>query len=168
MKMLLNGGAGFIGSNLARILVCKYGHQMLKIDELTYTGYFRSLADLERNTNHHFAKGRVGQTYKIGGNNERKFIDLVRLLCGLLDELHPRADGLSYARQITIVINRPGHDLRYEIDATKIITELGWAPKQGHTSGFRKTVQWYLENAAWIAGILCGEYKIERLGELMS
>jgi len=110
------------------------------------------------------ASGRVGQTYNIGGNNERKNIDLVRLLCGLLDELRPRADGLSYSRQITFVTDRPGHDLRYAIDATKIKTELGWTPKQDHTSGFRKTVAWYLENESWWRTILDGSYRLDRLG----
>lgn len=90
-------------------------------------------------------RGRVGETYNIGGNNEWKNIDLVRMLCGLLDELSPRRDGRPYAEQITFVTDRPGHDLRYAIDAAKIRDHLGWAPSQDHTSGFRKTVSWYVE-----------------------
>jgi dTDP-glucose 4,6-dehydratase len=110
------------------------------------------------------SKGAIGETYNIGGNNERQNIDLVKLLCGLLDELRPREDGISYTKQITFVTDRPGHDLRYAIDASKIQQELGWVPNQGHESGFRKTVQWYLENEAWTQQILDGSYQLERLG----
>ncbi len=110
------------------------------------------------------SRGRIGETYNIGGNNERKNIDLVQLLCKILDEQRPRADGLSYARQIEFVTDRPGHDLRYAIDATKIRQELGWEPKQDHTSGFEKTVAWYLANESWWTRILDGSYKLQRLG----
>lgn len=111
------------------------------------------------------AHGKPGQTYNIGGNNERRNIDLVRLLCQLLDELRPRADGRKYEAQITFVTDRPGHDLRYAIDASKIKAELGWQPKQDHVSGFRQTVQWYLDNEAWWQDILSGQYRLERLGK---
>jgi dTDP-glucose 4,6-dehydratase len=108
--------------------------------------------------------GRPGETYNIGGNNELRNIDLVRLLCGLLDEFRPRPDGKPYADQIHFVTDRPGHDLRYGIDATKIQNELGWSPKQDHESGFRKTVRWYLDNHSWWEEILSGDYRLERQG----
>lgn len=111
------------------------------------------------------ANGTAGETYNIGGYNERKNIDLVRLLCELIDELQPREDGKKYADQISFVTDRPGHDLRYAIDASKIKREFGWTPKQDNTSGFRKTVQWYLNNTAWTQQILDGSYQLERLGE---
>jgi dTDP-glucose 4,6-dehydratase len=110
------------------------------------------------------SKGVPGETYNIGGNNERKNIELVRLLCGILDELRPRADGQPHAGRITFVTDRPGHDSRYAIDASKIKRELGWKPAQNHESGFRKTVEWYLANESWWRDILNGSYKLERLG----
>ncbi|NBB78482.1 MAG: dTDP-glucose 4,6-dehydratase [Verrucomicrobia bacterium] len=110
------------------------------------------------------SKGAVGETYNIGGNNEQKNIDLVQMLCRLLDEIKPRPDGKSYRDQITFVTDRPGHDMRYAIDASKIKRDLGWSPKQTHAEGFRKTVQWYLENPEWTQNILSGEYRLERLG----
>jgi dTDP-glucose 4,6-dehydratase len=153
------------------------------------------------------SKGQPGETYNIGGNNEMTNIDLVRLLCRVLDEeLEKRSFRVSEAgvseagvseagvserenregactpnippsssaenpkirkseNLITYVTDRPGHDLRYAIDASKIKTELGWEPKQDHESGFRKTVGWYLDNEAWWQAILSGDYQLERLGE---
>jgi dTDP-glucose 4,6-dehydratase len=121
------------------------------------------------------SKGKPGETYNIGGNNEMKNIDLVRLLCRILDEKvesgklkSEMRKGSSFADLITFVTDRPGHDLRYAIDATKIKNELGWEPKQDHESGFRKTVEWYLENEAWWQNILDGSYQLERLGKAES
>jgi dTDP-glucose 4,6-dehydratase len=118
------------------------------------------------------SKGKPGETYNIGGDNEMKNIDLVRLLCRILDEKVESGKlkaemrkGGSFADQITFVTDRPGHDLRYAIDATKIKNELGWEPKQDHESGFRKTVEWYLENEDWWQNILDGSYQLERLGK---
>ena len=109
-------------------------------------------------------RGQPGETYNIGGNNELRNIDLVHTLCEILDKLHPAAAGRSYKEQITFVADRPGHDLRYAIDASKIKKQLGWTPKQDHQSGFKKTVQWYLGNRIWWQSILDGSYKLERLG----
>ncbi len=110
------------------------------------------------------AEGVPGETYNIGGNNELRNIDLVNALCQLMDEMRPRSDGLSYTSQITFVADRPGHDLRYAIDASKIKKELNWLPKQEKTSGFEKTVKWYLENQPWWEQILSGEYRLTRQG----
>jgi len=94
-------------------------------------------------------KGTPGETYNVGGTNEKRNIDLVRSICDILDEIKPRITGKRYSEQITFVPDRPGHDQRYAIDATKVFKELGWKPKQDHDSGIRKTVKWYLENQAW-------------------
>ena len=109
-------------------------------------------------------RGQVGQTYNIGGHNEKRNIEVVRGICALLDELRPRADGQSYAAQITHVQDRPGHDMRYAIDAGKISRELGWAPQESFETGLRKTVQWYLANADWCRRVQDGSYQRERLG----
>ena len=103
--------------------------------------------------------GRPGETYNVGGWNEMPNIDIVNTVCALLDELRPRADGQSYRTQITYVKDRPGHDRRYAIDARKIEAELGWRPAETFDSGIRKTVQWYLDNAEWVAGVQTGAYR---------
>ncbi len=103
--------------------------------------------------------GRVGETYNIGGWNEKANLDVVRTICARLDEVRPRDDGKPYAEQITYVKDRPGHDRRYAIDAHKIERELGWKPQETFESGIRKTVQWYLDNPKWIAGVTSGDYR---------
>ncbi len=103
--------------------------------------------------------GRLGETYNIGGWNEKPNLDVVHTLCAILDELQPRADGQPYQAQITYVQDRPGHDRRYAIDASKIERELGWKPAETFETGIRKTVQWYLDNQAWVANVTSGAYK---------
>ncbi len=105
------------------------------------------------------AKGRLGETYNIGGWNEKTNLDVVNTICRILDELKPRADGLSYAKQITFVKDRPGHDRRYAIDARKIERELGWCPAESFETGIQKTVQWYLDHPTWVEGVLSGSYR---------
>lgn len=103
--------------------------------------------------------GRVGETYNVGGWNEKPNLDVVHTLCATLDELSPRADGKPYKEQITYVKDRPGHDRRYAIDASKIERELGWKPADTFETGIRKTVQWYLDNQAWVANVTSGAYQ---------
>ncbi|MFT3961387.1 dTDP-glucose 4,6-dehydratase [Propionivibrio sp.] len=103
--------------------------------------------------------GRPGETYNIGGWNEKPNLDIVRAIVGLLDELRPRSDGKSYGGQIAYVADRPGHDRRYAIDAGKIERELGWRPAETFTSGIRKTVLWYLDHPDWIANVRSGAYR---------
>ena len=103
--------------------------------------------------------GTLGETYNIGGWNEKTNLDVVRTICALLDELRPRADGKSYAEQICYVQDRPGHDRRYAIDARKLERELGWKPAETFDSGIRKTVRWYLDNQDWVTGVTSGHYR---------
>lgn len=103
--------------------------------------------------------GHVGEVYNVGGWNEKANLDVVNILCTILDELQPRADGKSYAEQITYVTDRPGHDRRYAIDAGKLERELGWKPAETFETGIRKTVQWYLDNQAWVGNVLSGDYQ---------
>ena len=109
-------------------------------------------------------KGKVGETYNIGGRNERTNLQVVQAICRILDKLRPKASG-SYADQITFVTDRPGHDLRYSIDADKLRNELGWEPREDFDSGLELTVRWYLENDWWWRPIREGKYSGERLGK---
>ncbi|MCA3700470.1 MAG: dTDP-glucose 4,6-dehydratase [Brevundimonas sp.] len=111
-----------------------------------------------------FERGRPGQTYNVGGNAERRNIEVVKAICASLDRKRPRADGKLYADQITFVADRPGHDARYAIDASKIRDELGWEPSVTFETGIEQTVDWYLNNRDWWQAILDKRYKTERLG----
>jgi dTDP-glucose 4,6-dehydratase len=103
--------------------------------------------------------GKLGETYNVGGCNEKTNLDVVHTICSILDDLRPKADGTPYESQITYVKDRPGHDRRYAIDATKIERELGWRPVETFETGIRKTVQWYLDNQEWTDGVLSGSYR---------
>jgi len=114
-------------------------------------------------------EGKIGETYNIGGHNEKKNIEVVQSICALLEELAPgnpnsSASGKGYAKLIEFVKDRPGHDLRYAIDADKIEKQLGWLPQESFESGIRKTVSWYLENSDWWQAVLDGSYQLQRLG----
>ncbi|MBT2321954.1 dTDP-glucose 4,6-dehydratase [Variovorax paradoxus] len=103
--------------------------------------------------------GRLGETYNVGGWNEKPNIEIVNTVCALLDELRPRADGRSYREQITYVTDRPGHDRRYAIDARKLERELGWKPAETFDTGIRKTVEWYLDHVEWVRNVQSGAYR---------
>lgn len=105
------------------------------------------------------AAGRLGETYNVGGHNEVKNLNVVHALCDLLDNLRPKIDGSSYRTQITFVTDRPGHDRRYAIDASKIQSELGWTPQETFSTGLCKTVQWYLDHAEWVEHVTSGSYR---------
>jgi dTDP-glucose 4,6-dehydratase len=110
-------------------------------------------------------RGRPGETYNVGGLNERTNLDVVRLICSLLDAKAPRKDGKSYATQIEFVTDRPGHDRRYAIDCSKIQSELGWRPAESFETGLAKTVDWFIANRAWCGEITAKRYARERLGK---
>jgi len=109
-------------------------------------------------------RGRIGETYNVGGDAERPNIEVVNTICALLDERRPRDDGKPRNSQITYVKDRPGHDRRYAIDASKLKSELGWAPAHSFEQGIADTVDWYLDNQAWVQRVLDGSYRLERIG----
>lgn len=109
-------------------------------------------------------RGVPGETYNVGGHNEKRNIDVVRTVCRLLDELHPASPVTPHETLITFVSDRPGHDRRYAVDAAKIGRELGWYPEETFDTGMRKTVQWFLDNPRWWQRVLTGEYRLQRLG----
>ena len=104
-------------------------------------------------------KGKIGETYNVGGWNEKTNLEVVETLCDILDKLKPKADGSKYENQITYIKDRPGHDRRYAIDASKLERVLGWKPKETFETGLRKTVLWYLEHQDWVDHVLSGEYR---------
>ena len=104
-------------------------------------------------------KGALGETYNVGGWNEKANLEVVKTICAILDELRPRPNGGSYAEQIRFVTDRPGHDRRYAIDASKLERELGWKPAETFATGIRKTIEWYLANPEWVAGVQSGSYR---------
>ncbi|WP_028770561.1 dTDP-glucose 4,6-dehydratase [Silanimonas lenta] len=110
------------------------------------------------------ARGRVGETYNVGGDAERRNLEVVHALCDAIDQRRPRSDGRSRRVQISFVKDRPGHDRRYAIDASKLKRELGWAPTVSFEEGLSRTVDWYLANEAWVNNILDGSYRLERIG----
>jgi dTDP-glucose 4,6-dehydratase len=103
--------------------------------------------------------GRVGETYNVGGWNEKPNLDVVHTICAILDELRPKADGTRYRDQIAFVKDRPGHDRRYAIDARKLERELGWKPEETFETGIRKTIEWYLGNQDWVQNVTSGAYR---------
>ena len=105
------------------------------------------------------SEGKIGETYNVGGWNEKTNLEVVETLCAILDELKPKSDGKSYADQITFVKERPGHDRRYAIDASKLERDLGWKPQETFETGLRKTVLWYLEHETWVDHVVSGEYQ---------
>ena len=113
-------------------------------------------------------EGKIGETYNIGGHNEKTNLEVVETICDLLEELAPnKISGIrNYRDLITFVKDRPGHDFRYAIDASKIEHELGWVPEETFETGLRKTVKWYLDNPQWWKRVLSGDYRLERKGAI--
>jgi len=108
--------------------------------------------------------GIPGETYNIGGHNEKQNIEVVHTICDTLNELAPREDGENYRNQISFVTDRPGHDFRYAIDASKIERDLGWTPGETFETGIKRTIKWYIENMDWVSAVTNNNYNLERLG----
>ena len=134
-----------------------YGDGKNVRDWLFVTDHCRAIATV-------LEKGRVGEVYNVGGDAEQQNIDVVNTLCALIDQRRPREDGQPRASQITYVKDRPGHDRRYAIDASKLKSELGWAPSVDFETGMARTVDWYLDNSEWVARVLDGSYQMQRIG----
>ena len=140
-------------------------HRALAGDTIPVYGNGRNIRDWLYVTDHCAAiervlsRGRVGETYNIGASCEKQNIEIVKQICAILDEERPRPDGKSYAQQISFVKDRPGHDLRYAIDASKIRSELGWRPSESFDTGLHKTVNWYLTNQEWVRNVTTGAYR---------
>ncbi|MFZ4083163.1 MAG: GDP-mannose 4,6-dehydratase [Pirellula sp.] len=160
MLFLITGGSGFIGSNLVRFLTA----QGDGLHEFVAESKPDAVLHLCKAIEAVVSRGRVGETYTVGGNNEMRNIDLMKKLCGIMDSLQPRANGKPYEELITYVTDCPGHDMRYAIDASKLMRELGWEPDCDHSSLLQETVEWYLKNERWWMDILSGSYRLERLG----
>ncbi len=134
-----------------------YGHGDNVRDWLYVDDHVRALRAV-------FERGNVGECYMVGGRSERSNLTVVHTICDILDDIEPRSDGVSYSEQITFVADRPGHDFRYAIDASKLERELGWQPIESFESGIKRTIQWYLANRQWWISIQSGSYRGERLG----
>ena len=203
MKILIIGGAGFIGSALIRYLIRDTNNEIINLDKLTYAGNLDSLLPVTDSPRYHFEKadicdrealdgvfikyqpdavmhlaaeshvdrsidgpGGLGETYNIGGLNEKKNIDVVKTTCAIMDEaVTEKPAGVNkFEDLITFVADRPGHDERYAIDASKINADLDWVPDEDIASGFRKTVLWYLKNTEWWQSVIDGSYRLNRIG----
>jgi dTDP-D-glucose 4,6-dehydratase len=191
-KILVTGGAGFIGSAVCRYLVKEKQCSVLNLDKLTYAGVPASLQEIEESPLYRFAKADVCDKQAVSAlfadfqpdavmhlaaeshvdrsiDGPAEFIETnvvgtYTTICTVLDELKPRASG-SYKDLITFVTDRPGHDMRYAIDATKLEAELGWKAQENFDTGIRRTIQWYLDNAWWWAPLRASRYSGERLGK---
>ena len=135
-----------------------YGDGMQVRDWLYVTDHCQAILTV-------LATGKCGETYNIGGHNEMPNIRIVQTICRILDELRPRADGKPYTDQIAYVADRPGHDRRYAIDASRLKRELGWEPAHSFEQGIAETVDWYLGNQPWVERVLDGSYRLERIGQ---